>query len=165
MFSPIVFLHIPKTAGSSFYFILKQIEKIKKNNVNVKSTGKKGILSNFTFKNFITKRDLHIYSGHYVFSDECKKSDVFTLVRDVHKTFFSNVYYQYFHVFLQKNLNKRNIHAIKKNINLDFELKEADESIIIKLIKILKFYLNIIIFILFSINNLSLINIFFNFQM
>ena len=118
MLSPIVFLHIPKTAGSTFYFILKQIEKIKNNDVNVKSNSKKGIISNFTFKDFITKKDIQIYSGHYVFSDECKKLDVFTLVRDVHKTFFSNVYYQYFDTFLKRNLNKRNIYAIKKNINL-----------------------------------------------
>ena len=135
MLSPIVFLHILKTAGSTFYFILKQIKKIKKNNVNVIRTGKKGILSNFTFKDFITKKDIQIYSGHYVFSDECKKADVFTLVRDVHKTFFSNVYYQYFHAFLQKNLNKKNIQIIKKSINLNFELKEGDESIITDLIK------------------------------
>ncbi len=135
MLSPIVFLHIPKTAGSTFHFILKQIATIKKNNVNVIRAGKKGILSNFTYKDFITKRDIQIYSGHYVFSDECKNLDVFTLVRDVHKTFFSNVYYQYFHAFLQKNLNKKNIHSIKKSINLNFELKEGDESIITDLIK------------------------------
>ena len=135
MLSPIVFLHIPKTAGSTFHFILKQIATIKKNNVNVIRAGKKGILSNFTYKDFITKRDIQIYSGHYVFSDECKNLDVFTLVRDVHKTFFSNVYYQYFHVFLQRNLNKENIHSIKKSINLNFELKDSDESIITNLIK------------------------------
>ena len=134
MLSPIVFLHIPKTAGSSFYFVLKLIEKLKNNNVNVQSTGKNGILSNFTFKDSIIKKNSQIYSGHHVFGDECKKLDTFTLVRDVHKTFFSNVYYQYFDTFLKRNLNKRNIHAIQKNINLDFELKEADESIIIKLI-------------------------------
>ena len=115
MLSPIVFLHIPKTAGSSFYFVLKIIEKLKNNNVNVQRTGKNGILSNFTFKNSIIKNNLQIYSGHHVFSDECKKSDIFTLVRDVHKTFFSNVYYQYFETFLQRNLNKKNIHIIKKN--------------------------------------------------
>ena len=56
MLSPIVFLHIPKTAGSSFYFILKLIEKLKNNNVNVQRTGKNGILSNFTFKNSILKK-------------------------------------------------------------------------------------------------------------
>ncbi len=71
----IVFLHIPKTAGSTFHFILKQIAKIKKNNVNVIRAGKKEILSNFTFKDFITTRDIKIYTGHYVFSDECKKGE------------------------------------------------------------------------------------------
>ena len=133
--SPIVFLHIPKTAGSTFYFILKQIEKLKNHDINVKNNSKKGIIANFTFKDFITKKDIQIYSGHYVFSDECKKSDTFTLVRDVHKTFFSNIYYQYFHTFLQRNLNKKNIQVIKKNINLNFELQDTDESIIIELIK------------------------------
>ena len=134
MSSPIVFLHIPKTAGTTFLFLLRQIGEIKKNNVSMKRFDRPRIHANFTIKDFITKRDIQIYGGHYVFSDECKKLDVFTLVRDVHKTFFSNVYYQYFDTFLKRNLNKRNIHAIQKNINLDFELKEADESIIIKLI-------------------------------
>ena len=113
MLSPIVFLHIPKTAGSSFYFILKLIEKLI-NNVSVQRTSKNGILSNFTFKGSIIKNDVEIYCGHHVFSNECKKSDTFTLIRDVHKTFFSNVYYQYFETFLQRNLNKKNIHLIKK---------------------------------------------------
>lgn len=135
MSSPIVFLHIPKTAGTTFLFLLRQIGEIKKNNVSMKRFDRPRIHANFTIKDFITKRDIQIYGGHYVFSDECKKLDVFTLVRDVHKTFFSNVYYQYFHVFLQRNLNKENIHSIKKSINLNFELKDSDESIITNLIK------------------------------
>ena len=133
MLSPIVFLHIPKTAGTTFLFLLREIGE--RNNVYYKRYDRPGILANFTVKDFITERDIGIYGGHYVFSDECKNFDLFTLVRDVHKTFFSNIYYQYFHVFLQRNLNKENIHTIKKNIDLNLRLKESDESIINDLIK------------------------------
>ena len=47
------------------------------------------------------------------------------------ENFLLNVYSKQ----LKINLNKKNIHSIKKSINLNFELKEGDESIITDLIK------------------------------
>ena len=94
---PIVFLHIPKTGGQTFNFILKKI--CEKNNLKFLQKGKKGMLPQFSYEvSEINSSNIDIFSGHFVFHNDCKKVDLFTVVRDLHKTFLSNIYFQHFNL-------------------------------------------------------------------
>ena len=81
----IVFLHVPKSGGNTFNFALKRISKL--NDINFVQVGQRISLPNFSLKYFGTDVT-GIYSGHFVFSNELKKFDNFSLIRDVYKTFF-----------------------------------------------------------------------------
>jgi len=129
----IVFLHIPKTGGSTFNNILQKIGNQK--NYNFLQTGFKGYLPNFSFNYFNVQPKNKLFSGHFVFSDECKNVDLYTLVRDVHKTFFSNLYFKYFYTYIEKKRNLDNIKRIKNNISFEFTLSELDIPIIINLLR------------------------------
>ena len=140
----IVFIHVPKSGGNTFNFALKRLAKL--NNINFYQTGAHQSLPNFSLKYFervrprsfvgATRTDgSGIYSGHFVFSNECKKFDNFILIRDVYKTFFSCLYASYFRAFLQKKFNLENMHYIKNKIDLNLEININDISTIKKLIE------------------------------
>ncbi len=130
---PIVFLHIPKTGGLTFNHILEKISN--QNNINYLQVGKKFYLRKFSFDYFKPQGAKNFLSGHFVFSDECKNVDLYTLVRDVHKHFFSNIYFKYFHTYLQKKRNLDNIKNINENVFFQLTLSENDIPIIIKLLE------------------------------
>ena len=122
---PIVFLHIPKTGGQTFNFILKKI--CEEHNLKYLQKGYKGVLPRFSFEvSEINSSNVDIFSGHFVFNNDCKKVDVFTIVRDLHKTFLSNIYFQYFDTYIKRNLNKNNLNPIKEKINFKLDLTEKD---------------------------------------
>ena len=129
---PILFLHIPKTAGSSFNNFLSEISK--ENVINYARGSAAGYVDNFSLEYFKNKKNIEIYSGHFVFSEECKKFQIFTLLRSLEGYFFSNLYYQYFYNYRVKSLNQKNLdHIIKKN-NFKLTLKINDYLEIIKLL-------------------------------
>jgi hypothetical protein len=76
---------------------------------------------------------MHI--GTFVFSNELIKSDNFSLIRDVYKTFFSSLYSGYFNSFLKDKSNLENMHYIKNKIDLNLEMNINDVSTIRMLIK------------------------------
>ena len=66
MLSPIVFLHIPKTAGSTVATGLKNISE-KNANINYYRSTSRGIVSNFStkyFSNIDLSKDKNILTGH-----------------------------------------------------------------------------------------------------
>ena len=130
---PIVFLHIPKTGGSTLNHTLKNIKD--QNNINYLQRGERGYLPKFSFDHFKPQGGKKFLSGHFVFSDQCKNVDLYTLVRDVHKNFFSNLYFKYFHTYLQKKRNLDNVKKINENIFFKLTLSENDAPIIIKLLE------------------------------
>ena len=123
----IVFLHVPKSGGNTFNFALKRISKL--NDINFVQTGQRISLPNFSLKYFGTDVT-GIYSGHFVFSNELKKFDNFSLIRDVYKTFFSSLYSGYFRSFLMNKSNLENMHYIKNKIDLDLKMNINDLSTI-----------------------------------
>ena len=128
----IVFLHAPKTGGNTFNDLLKNLEI--ENNMNYHQWGVQGIIPKFNSKYFKSSKLLDIFSGHFVFSDECKYFDLFTLVRDVHKTFFSNLYFFYFKTFKEDLKNLKNINYIENNFKINLNFTTSDSSTIIELI-------------------------------
>ena len=139
----IVFIHVQKSGGNTFNFALKRLAEL--NNINFYQSGVFGSVPNFSLKYFerVSQRSFMdatrtdgsgIYSGHFVFSNECKKFDNFILFRDVYKTFFSRLYASYFNAFLKKKFNLENMDYIKNKINLDLEININDISPIKRLI-------------------------------
>ena len=113
---PLVFLHIPRTAGSTFNSILLNIAK--NHSLNYFRSGVHGFNSKFSFDLFEVKKTNSIYSGHFVFSDEVKEVDLFTIIRDPIDLFVSNIYSQY-GTYIGTNLNITNKKLIEKQINLE----------------------------------------------
>lgn len=109
------FLHIPKTGGKTVVDAFNRMETL--NNITHHRAGSKGFLDNLSFdyfKNLEESKNKRIYSGHFVFGEDCKKTKLYTVIRDVHEMFFSNLYFMFFTNF-PTNANKENIEAIKKN--------------------------------------------------
>ena len=130
---PIIFLHIPKTGGNTFNNAIQNIET--QNDISYLRASKTGFLPKFSFNYFKSQDARNFFSGHFVFSDDCKIADLYTLVRDVHKTFFSNLYFQYFRTHLQKNLNLNNINKINEKFDFKLNMSDKDIPVILKLIE------------------------------
>ena len=134
----IIFLHIPKTAGNTFRSLLSNIDK--NDNIGIYHSGAKGIIPEFKeefFNHLISKtqKKIEIYNGHFVYSSFCLDADVYTFVRDVHETFFSNLYYFYLKIFRHEEKNVKNIEYIHQNFEIDLRLSLSDSITIEKLIK------------------------------
>lgn len=126
----IIFLHIPKTAGSTFRMFIDCLNR-QESFTHYHSSGK-GFIPKFHpdyfkhLKNDKNFKPLEIYSGHFVFSDHCINSDLFTLIRDIHETFFSNFYFFYFRTYKKQFRNIENFKYIKNQIELDIKLSLED---------------------------------------
>ena len=135
----IIFLHIPKTAGSTFRMFLDSLNK--QETFAHYHFGTKGIIPKFHPDYFeILKTDnnfkpLEIYSGHFVFSKHCIDSDLLTFIRDIHETFFSNFYFFYFRTFKKRNMNVKNFDFIKNYIELNIKLSLDDVTTIKNLLE------------------------------
>ena len=133
----ILFLHIPKTAGTTIQTGFKNIEK---RNTGVKFT--KGAVSGLNdqfslnyFRGINLNKNFNILKGHFVFSEECKNFKLFSMVRDVLDLFISNLYFFYNEEHLRTNVNKENIDKIKKKLNLDLKISLTDLKTISALLK------------------------------
>ena len=138
----IIFLHIPKTAGSTLETSLKNVAKTNKKIMYCRGS-RKGISSNFSlkyFRNYNLNYNTNILGGHFVFSEECKPFKLYTLVRNVREMFISNLYYQYKLVYKFHGMNVDNINVIKKNVNISLEFNDMDFTTIKNLIN--KNYIN-----------------------
>jgi len=130
----IIFLHIPKTAGSTFRTFIASLNNQDK--FNHFHSGGKGYIPQFhpdyfnSLKNSRLSKPLEIFSGHFVFSKHCIKSDLYTFIRDIHKAFFSNFYFFYLKIYKVENKNVENINYIKNKIKLDISISLNDISII-----------------------------------
>ena len=126
----IIFLHIPKTAGSTFRMFINSLNK-QDTFTHYHSSGK-GFIPKFHpdyfkhLKNNKNFKPIEIYSGHFVFSEYCINSELFTLIRDIHETFFSNFYFFYFRTYKKQNRNIENFNYIKNQIELDIKLSLDD---------------------------------------
>ena len=130
---PIIFLHIPKTGGNTFINAIQNIAT--QNDISYLRAGKTGFLPKFSFNYFKSQDAGNFFSGHFVFSDDRKIADLYTLVRDVHRTFFSNLYFHYFRVYLQKNQNLNNINKINEKFDFKLNMSDKDIPVILKLIE------------------------------
>lgn len=136
----ILYLHIPKTAGST---IMTAFEDVSKNKNKLKFIRKSayGIVPKFSL-NYIEKmrlnQSINILTGHFVFSNFCKKFELYTIVRETLDLFISNLYFNY----KRKNFLKKrdNVNNFKNNFNLKFSFTEDDLLIVSKLLE--KNYLN-----------------------
>ena len=99
---PIIFLHIPKTGGNTFNNAIQNIDT--QNDISYLRAGKTGFLPKFSFNYFKSQDAGNFFSGHFVFSDDCMIADLYTLVRDVHRTFFSNLYLHPLHLNYKPHL-------------------------------------------------------------
>ena len=132
----VLFLHIPKTAGTTIQTGFIDIAEKNKNIIFTKAAVA-GLNDHFSFDHFKhinLNQDFHILKGHFVFSESCKKFKLFTMVRDVLDLFISNLYYFYFE-YLRTNVNFENINHIKKNITLQLDQSVDDCLIISSLLK------------------------------
>ena len=120
---PLVFLHIPRTAGSTFNSILLDIAK--NHSLNYFRSGVHGRNSKFSFNLFESKKINSIYSGHFVFSDEVKEVDLYTIIRDPADFFVSSIYAQY-GTYIGTNLNIANKKIIEKQINIELNQDYKD---------------------------------------
>ena len=130
----ICFLHIPKTGGKTLVDAFHRIETL--NNITHHRAGSKGFLDNFSFdyfKNLEESKNRRIYSGHFVFGEDCKKTKLYTVIRDVHEMFFSNLYFMFFTNF-PTDANKKNIEVIKKKLNVSLSFQHSDIDCIKKLL-------------------------------
>ena len=132
-----LFLHIPKTAGLS---VISGFQNISENNsnINLYRSSPKGTVRNFStkyFSNIDLEKDKNILTGHFVFSEHCKKFKTFSIVRETLDLFISNLYYQYKQAFLINKLNIENIYIIQKKFKLDLNFTQNDLSIIKKLLE------------------------------
>ena len=134
-YNPIIFLHSPKTGGSTFRNLLHEVEI--QNNLKSIHAGAKGLIPKFSAKYFYRNKinNNEIYDGHFVYSDECVGADVFTLVRDVHQTFFSNLYFFFNEVDRTNSIRTKNLNYIKSKIDLNLDFNENDIIAIDELIK------------------------------
>lgn len=135
----IIFLHIPKTAGSTFRMFIDRLNK--QETFTHYHFGMKRVIPKFHldyFKRLKTDnnfKSLEIYSGHFVFSKHCIDSDLITFIRDIHETFFSNFYFFYFKTFKIQNMNVENFKFIKNYIELDIKLSLDDITTIKNLLE------------------------------
>ena len=132
----ILFLHIPKTAGSTIQTGFIDIAEKNKNIIFTKGAvaGLNDHFSMDNFKHINLNQDIHILKGHFVFSESCKEFKLFTMVRDVLGLFISNLYFFYYE-YLRTNVNSENINHIKKNIVLQLDQSLDDFAIISNLLK------------------------------
>ena len=133
----IIFLHIPKTAGTTIQTGLRNIADNHKKVVFSKAAVP-GLVDHFSldhFKNLDLNENINILKGHFVFSDICKNFELFSMVREIVDLFISNLYFFYIEEYLRRNLNSDNITNIKKKINIDLTLSNSDLKIISKLLK------------------------------
>jgi len=123
---PIIFLHTPRTGGSTFNSILEKIASY--NSLKYFRGGTAGYNEKFAFKFFQSNKTNNLYSAHFVFSEECKQADLVTLVRDPIKMFISNIY-AHFGTYTETNLNNNNKKIIetKINLNLNQTLSDVDQ--------------------------------------
>lgn len=130
-FGNVILLRTPKTGGGTFVSFINNL----KANQKFKHIhgGVRGGLPPFSYKYFEENNINCVYEGHFVFSKECIGADLFTIVRDVHSTFFSNLYY--FSQANQLSKNKNNIDFISNTINLNFKFNHEDIFKIRELIK------------------------------
>jgi len=124
----ILFLHIPKTAGST---IITSFKNLQDKDINIKyySKGIKGRNAKFSsnfFNDINLNENINILSGHFVFSEDCKNFNLFTMVRNTLDLFISNMYFMYNEIYSLKNWNTENTEVIKKkkNINLNFSYND-----------------------------------------
>ena len=132
-----LFLHIPKTAGSSIQTAFLDAEK-KNKNLKYFKRGAPGLNDQFSlnyFKDTNLNINNNILSGHFVFSEACKNFELFSMVRNTVDLFISNLYFFYLEKYKRFNWNSENIEKIKKNINFDLNLSKNDFSFISKLIQ------------------------------
>lgn len=133
----ILFLHIPKTAGSTIQTGFQYISEKNKNIVFTKGA-MSGLNDQFAidyFKGINLNKNLHILKGHFVFSESCKKFNLFSMVRDTIDLFISNLYFFYNQEYLRRNINAENINKIKKKMKLDLKLNTSDLLVIEELLK------------------------------
>ena len=133
----IIFLHIPKTAGST---IKTAFDDIINKNKNIKYYKGKvpGLIDQFSlhyFNNINLSQNLNILTGHFVFSESCKNFELFSMVRDTVDLFISNLYFWYNEKYLRFNWNSENIETIKKIINLNLDLSDNDLNVIPKILE------------------------------
>jgi len=120
---PIIFLHTPRTGGSTFNSILEKIAF--QNSLQYFRAGIAGYNEKFAFKYFEPNKTNNLYSAHFVFSEECKQTDLITLVRDPVKMFISNIY-AHFGTYTKTNLNNHNKKIIETKINLNLNQTLSD---------------------------------------
>lgn len=133
----ILFLHIPKTAGST---IITSFKNLQDKDINIKyySIGFKSQNPKFSTKFFNDvnlNKNINILSGHFVFSEDCKNFNLFTMVRNILDLFISNLYFMYKEAYLLKKLNIKNTEAIKKNIDIDLDFSDNDLPKILNILK------------------------------
>ena len=110
-----LFLHIPKTAGSSIQTAFKDAEK-KNKNLKYFKRGAPGLNDQFSltyFKDTNLNINNNILSGHFVFSEACKNFELFSMVRNTVDLFISNLYFFYLEKYKRFNWNSENIKKIK----------------------------------------------------
>ena len=91
----ILFLHIPKTAGTTIKSAFSDIEK-KNQKIKYIHKGALGLNDQFDlryFKNIKINDNNNIFSGHFVFSEACKFFELFTIVRNTVDLFICNLYF------------------------------------------------------------------------
>ena len=133
----IIFLHIPKTAGTTIQTGFRNISDNNKKVVFSKAAVP-GLVDHFSldhFKKLDLNKNINILKGHFVFSDICKNFNLFSMVREIVDLFISNLYFFYNEEYLRRGLNSENITNIKKKINLDLTLSNNDIKIISELLK------------------------------